>query len=163
MPVLVEFQRPQLITVVTCILTFIRLLYLQLSLLSNDLAQHEMLVSANAMAWDNHNQVPFVGHLVFIMCHELSRVNLSLPVFGNDVIAVNSDVDRLLHLGAHNGSHQGPSRDFSRRIMNELPARNGGVICYRFIRQAGKFNQFFVHRPWRCREGSNWLELCFDL
>ena len=52
---LVEFQRPQLITVVTCILTFIRLLYLQLSLLSNDLAQHEMLVSANAMAWDNHN------------------------------------------------------------------------------------------------------------
>ncbi len=109
-------------------------LSLELTLRPNNLPHHEMLMAADFLARDDHNQIPHIANLMLIMCHKFFSKPAPLAIFGHDAVPVDCNIHCLLHLVAYYLANQGSTGVVARRVVNEVPSRDGRHVGEFLIR-----------------------------
>mmetsp|Transcript_23681 Transcript_23681/g.47351 ORF Transcript_23681/g.47351 Transcript_23681/m.47351 type:complete len:203 (+) Transcript_23681:413-1021(+) len=96
-----------------------------------------MLMTADFLTRNDHNQIPHIAHFMLIVSHKFPSKLAPLTIFGDNAVPVDCNIHCLLHLVAHYLANQGSARVVTRRVVDEVPAgdsRHVGefLVCHLF-------------------------------
>lgn len=87
-----------------------------------------MFMPTNLLTRYNHYQITHITHLMFIMGHKLLGKSPSFTILRDNFVSIHGNIDSLLHFIRDYPTDECTTWIFTRRIVDERPAGDGGHV-----------------------------------